>query len=470
MPDSRNDGEKGALDNQVRKKHQKIVRQRILAVVVTLLILGGLTAAAIFALPKLIEPILPETLFGEAGEPEETVSEDEPPGEEEEEEVKEPEEEIDSEKLEEQVEDALAEAEEEEVDPEVQGAINVMTNEQKIAQLFFVTPEALTKVDPTTAVGERTKEAYLAAPVGGLIYFSKNFEDPSQTKAMLESMQETALSVNSLPVFLGVDEEGGSVARLADNPAFALEDVGSMASLGAEGSAEKAKEAGKAIGTYLSEYGFNLDFAPVADVSGNDAPAVGDRAFGSDPNLVSGMAVNFAYGLEEAGVFACFKHYPGFGAAGQNTDQTEVTLPMSMDELRAKDLVPFREAVEAGASFIMASHAEYSAVESGVSASMSEKLLQEVLREELGYEGIIITDALNARAVTSRYSSGEAAVKAFEAGCDMLLMPESFEEAYEAMRHAYETGEISNERLTESLIRILTLKLKSGKLALPAQQ
>ncbi|MCR4909298.1 MAG: hypothetical protein K5985_10760 [Lachnospiraceae bacterium] len=457
--------------NDYQKRHKKIVRERIIAVILTLLILGGLITAAVIALPKLVEPILPDPGEEEGGEPEDVLSGNEPAGAEEETgEIEEEEPEIDSEALKEQVEDALSEAEEEDIEPEIKGAINVMTNEQKIAQLFFVTPEAVTKVDPTTAVGERTKETYRALPVGGLIYFAKNFEDPVQTKEMLTDMQRLALSVNSLPVFLGVDEEGGSVVRIADNPTFQVEKVPGMATVGNGGDTGAAASAGRTIGKYLSEYGFNLDFAPVADVLTSDSGFMKERSFGSDPGTVGDMAVSFAGGLAENGIIPCYKHYPGIGDADKNTDLSAVSINRSIEELRTGELVPFRQAVSANACFIMAGHAEYPDIDPGVPASMSSKLIKGVLRDELGYEGIVITDALNAKAVTGRYSPGEAAVAAFNAGCDMLLMPENLEEAYEAMLHAYENGDISNDRLMESLVRILSVKLESGKLPVSAEE
>ncbi len=460
------------MDNDIQKKHKRIVRQRIRAVIITLIVLGGLIAGAVFALPKLLSPILPdpeengganEEALSENAPEEEELTEEEMTGEEDETE-------IDPEVLKEQVEDALSEAEEESIDPEIQGMINVMTNEQKIAQLFFITPEALTKVDPTTAVGDRTKEVYRVSPVGGLIYFSKNLTDPGQTEDMLKEMQRCALSVNSLPVFLGVDEEGGETVRLAGNPAFALENTGSAAAIGEGGDPEKARTAGSSVGKYLSGYGFNIDFAPVADLAARSDPALGERSFGTEPEAAGKMAVNFARGLEENGVFACFKHFPGLGGAEENTDKAAVSVNKSLEELKSKDLIPFKEAVAAGAEFIMAGHAEYPGIDPGLPASMSSKFLKEILRDELGYEGIIISDALDAEAVTSRYSSGEAAVAAFNAGCDMLLMPKDFDEAYEAVLHAYENGDISNDRLMESLVRILTVKLKSGKLPVSSEQ
>ena len=178
-----------------------------------------------------------------------------------------------------------------------------MSLENKVAGLFMVTPEALTGVDTVIQAGDTTKQKLSEYPVGGLVYFSKNIKSADQLKEMLDTTRNTMI----YPVFLAVDEEGGSVSRVAG--AGLADDVGDMSEIGSTCDPEKAKEAGTAIGTYLSQFGFNVDFAPVADVVSAENAVIGNRSFGSDPNVVGTMVAAEVQGLQESGVSACLKHF-----------------------------------------------------------------------------------------------------------------------------------------------------------------
>ena len=186
------------------------------------------------------------------------------------------------------------------LDEVVEAIISEMTLEEKVAGLFVVAPEGITGVDTAVQAGDGTKTALEKYPVGGLIYFKKNIQSEEQIKKMIEN----SVSYCKYPMFIAVDEEGGKVARLAD--ALKLENVGPMADIGSGGDTNKSYEAMKTVGTYLTSYGFNLDFAPVADVLTNkDNTSIGDRSFGSDPSVVAGMVTAAMNGLEETGVTAC---------------------------------------------------------------------------------------------------------------------------------------------------------------------
>ena len=348
----------------------------------------------------------------------------------------------------------------EEVDAEILRTISVMSNAQRIAQLFIVTPETLTGVDVATAAGEATKNALSENQVGGIIYFSKNIVDPAQLKEMLYNTQSFSLSYNSLPLFLGVDEEGREVSRIASNEAFASEMPEDYhKQLSEDLSLDGVYSVANNIGKYLKEYGFNLDFAPVADVAVSENSVVYKRSFGSEADYVADMAVNFATGLKDAGIVACYKHFPGIGRAEENTDMKAVSINAIIEELKSGDVKPFETGIENGANMIMLSNASYPGVDSsGAPACMSAAIVSDYLKGELGFKGVVITDALNAKSIVDSYSAGEAAVNAFKAGCDMLLMPSDYTEAYEALLAAYENGEIENERLEDALVRILTVK------------
>lgn len=342
----------------------------------------------------------------------------------------------------------------------VETSIADMPLEDKIAGLFIVTPESITGVTTATQAGNGTQEALSQYPVGGLIYFGQNILDEEQIKGMLSNTK----SMSKYRIFLAVDEEGGSVSRVADS-SVEVTKVDAMATIGESGDPAKAKEGGATINAYLKELGFNLDFAPVADVVPEGGNSVlGDRSFGSDPEAAGEMVSGFVTGLQDAQMSACLKHFPGLGGATGDTHETWTEITKTLDEMRATDFVPFQAGIEAGADFVMVSHVTASAIDpNGLPSSLSEKIMTDILRNELGFEGIIITDALNMAAITEYYPPEEAAVMAIEAGADMLLMPEDFTKAYEALLAAVKDGTISEERINDSLRRIYRVKCKEEK-------
>lgn len=339
--------------------------------------------------------------------------------------------------------------------------IGSMTQEEKVAQLFFITPEALTGVAQVQAAGEVTREHFWQYPVGGIIYFEQNLSSEEQTRDMLSEIQKISEERIGLPVFTGVDEEGDTVTRVAGHAGFSAEDVGNMREIGVTGDPEQAYKAGCTIGSYLADLGFNLDFAPCADVLTNpENTVVAKRSFGSDPELVAQMVCREMDGLEEMGVFACPKHFPGHGATTGDTHQGYSYTEKTLEELESQEFLPFIRAIQRGTDFLMVGHISLpNVLQEDVPASLSEELITGILREKLGYQGIIITDALNMGAIQNTYSSGEAAVEAFLAGSDLLLMPANFTEAYQGVLEAVQTGRISIERLDASVRRILYVKL-----------
>lgn len=338
----------------------------------------------------------------------------------------------------------------------VESCISEMSLEDRVAGLFIVTPEALTGVDRAVKAGDGTKEALEKYPVGGLIYFKQNIQSKDQITEMLANT--TAMS--KYPIFLAVDEEGDSVARVAD--ALKLDKIDSAASLGETGNADNAYEAYKQVGTYLMEYGFNLNFAPVADVLTNpDNDAIGKRSFGSDADIVSSMVASSVKGLEETGVTACIKHFPGQGDADGDTHDGLATTDKTLEQLRETELKPFAAGAEAGAQMIMVGHiAVPSITGDNTPASLSKDVVTDILREEMGYNGVVITDALNMSAISEYYDSAQAAVMALKAGADMVLMPEDFEAAYEGVLAAVKDGTINEARINDSLARVYKIKYK----------
>lgn len=335
-----------------------------------------------------------------------------------------------------------------------------MTLEQKVAQMFVITPEQMTGYTLVTAAGDASKTAYQTYPVGGLIYFKNNLESPDQVKAMLKNMDRYSRDIARVPVFLGVDEEGGTVKRVGSQAAFGVPDVPDMALVGASGNIEDGFGAGSTIGNYLADLGFNLDFAPVADVLTNaDNQAMAKRSFGTDPQTVADYSGRFLDGLREKGICGVLKHFPGQGSVAGDTEYGFQATDKTLDQLMAQDLVPFQAGISKGADMIMAGHVSAPAVTGDQTpASLSQVLLTEVLRGKMGYDGVVITDALNMGAIVEHYQSDVAAVMAVQAGADLLLMPDDFQAAYDGVLKAVGEGTISEERINQSVSRILKLK------------
>lgn len=330
--------------------------------------------------------------------------------------------------------------------------IGAMTLEQKVAQLFIVTPEALVEgVSQVTQAGDMTREGVTAHPVGGIVYFAQNLLDPEQTTTMLANVKQFYADAGNVAPFIAVDEEGGTVVRVADNEAFGAQDVGDT---------EAAKRAAEQIADYLMPLGFNLDFAPVADVVDPlRSDTMGLRSFSSDAAVAADMVRAEVEGFRDKKMLCCAKHFPGIGAAAGDSHEGAITIEATNEELETVDLVPFRAAIEAGVPMIMVGHVSLpNIVGDSTPAPLSSAVVQGMLRDSLGYTGIIVTDSLSMGAITNYYTPAEAAVAALKAGCDIPLMPERLDEAYQGVLSAVQVGELTEERLDESLTRILTAK------------
>lgn len=343
----------------------------------------------------------------------------------------------------------------------VQQIVDSMSLEEKVAQLFLVQPEAIVDIGTATAAGDATKQAINKTPVGGFVYFSDNLQSEQQVQDMLRNVQKYSEDRIGLPAFLSVDEEGGTVARVASTGRFDVTDVGDMAKIGASGDVQQARQAGETIGSYLSELGFNLDFAPDADVLTNpDNTVVEKRSFGSDPRVVSDMSLAVAQGLAQHQVYSVYKHFPGHGATAGDTHQGYAYTDKTLDELKQSELIPFENAIQNNAAFIMAAHISAPRVTGDdTPASLSKTMITDILRGQMGYDGIVVTDAMNMGAVTEQYTSVQAAVKALQAGADLVLMPEDFQEAYQGVLDAVKDGTLTEQRINESVTRIVKVKV-----------
>ncbi len=344
-----------------------------------------------------------------------------------------------------------------EPDPELIRAheiLSEMTLNEKICQLFIISPEQLTAESPVTAAGEKTRTALMENPVGGLIYFSRNLVNAEQTAEMLRNTKSFAKYVP----FLCVDEEGGLVSRVGSNPEMGTTPFSPMGQIQSD---EEAYEVGLTIGTELLALGFNLDFAPVADVHSNFySPVIGERAFSSDPQTAAARVSACVRGFQESGILCTLKHFPGHGDTSEDSHYEPAKSEKTLDLLSGCEFPPFISGIEAGAPLVMVGHIALPNVTGDMTpATLSKPIITGILRERLGYEGLVVTDSMQMLAITENYSSGEAAYLALEAGADLILIPEDFLSAKEYLLEKAADGTLSSQRIDESVLRILYAKL-----------
>ncbi len=290
--------------------------------------------------------------------------------------------------------------------------------------------------------------------IGGVILFSRNIQDPEQTARLIESLQDAS----DTPLFIGIDEEGGRVSRLP--PPFTAY-PGNRA-VGLAGSAEMAYDFGRALAEELSAVGINLDFAPVLDVDTHpDNPVIGTRAFGDDPEQVAALGCALIGGLQEKGVIACGKHFPGHGDTALDSHHDLPQVPHDRARLEKIELVPFRRAIAAGVETLMTAHVLYAGIDPDRPATLSPRLIQGLLREELGFNGVVFSDDLEMKAVAAPWGIEASCVLALQAGVVVLIVchdPIAQEKGLRAVMRAAELGDLPRERIDAALGRILDLK------------
>jgi beta-N-acetylhexosaminidase len=358
---------------------------------------------------------------------------------------------------------------------EVEAQLQKMTLREKVGQMFYVRPECLDttihfnlpsdidesaddireiKLQAVNATMKGVNEKY---PVGGIILYAHNIKDEAQLARFIPEIR--ALKGSPL---LCIDEEGGRVARIANNDNFNEKKYESMGAIGATGDPQNAYECGNTIGTYLRRYGFDIDFAPVADVNTNpENIVIGQRAFSDDPAVAAPMVTNYLQGLKDAGVTGCIKHFPGHGDTKADTHYGYAQSMKTWDEMLGCEMTTFKAGIAWGCQLIMTAHiAAPNVTGSDVPSTMSPVILQDKLRGELGYQNIIITDAMEMGAITQQYNCAEATVGCIQAGVDIVLGPQNFVQAFDAVIAAVKDGTITEERINQSVHRILKLKSK----------
>ena len=332
-----------------------------------------------------------------------------------------------------------------------------MTLHEKVCQMMFVTPEELTGEDGVTVAGDATRQALENYPVGGIVYFAKNLESQDQVKEMIDNSQK----YSSIGLFVATDEEGGVVNRLMDTVGTTY--IGSMYYYKDDGD-ETAYENAYTIANDMSALGFNLDFAPVADVWSNpDNTVIGERAYSDDYAQAAELVGNAVKGFNDGGVMCTLKHFPGHGDTAEDSHYSSAYVHRTKEEIMADEMQPFRSGIEAGAEFVMVGHLIVPDIDE-VPATLSYKIATGILRDELKFEGVAITDSFEMESIADNYSVDDAVVMSGKAGMDMILQPKDMASAVNSIEQAVADGELSEDRIDESVRRILTLKESRGLL------
>lgn len=329
-----------------------------------------------------------------------------------------------------------------------------MSLREKLCQLMIVRPEVLTGESPVTAAGETTRLALEQYPVGGLIYSVDNLVTQEQTREMIENTQ----SYSKIPLIISADEEGGNVGRLMYKLGTTF--IHSMYSYKDMGE-DTAYQNALTIGTDMVSCLFNTDFAPVADVWTNPANTViGDRAYSDEFGQASELVAAAVRGFTESGVICCVKHFPGHGDTSTDTHEGAAVVDKSLEELRGGEFLPFEAGIEAGVDMVMVGHITVTAVDDEP-ATISHEVITGLLREELGWDSVVVTDSLDMGALAG-YEIGEVCVKYLEAGGDIMLGIPDLAAALTALETAVTEGRLTEQRIDESALRVLMLKLSHG--------
>jgi len=348
-------------------------------------------------------------------------------------------------------------------------SLSSMSLLEKVSQMVFVrgeslnatlTPEELKNYTshPLRYVTNVIRESQKEYPAGGVVLFAHNITGPFQLSDLCRQIH----SLKDFPLVC-IDEEGGTVARIARNSAFGISNFSSCYDIGNDGDKVRVESAADNIGSYLYKYGIDVDFAPVADVFTNpENTVIGKRAFSSDPVIAGDMALTFYDALKKNGIQGCYKHFPGHGDTSTDSHYGYAETLKTWKEMLDCEMIPFKKGIDGGVSMIMTAHISAPQVTGeSTPATLSKAILTDKLRGELGFNGIIITDAMEMGAISNMYGVPEACVLSILAGSDIVLMPLDYRKAVDAIVAAVKTGRIPEERIDQSVRKILKLKEKA---------
>ncbi len=338
---------------------------------------------------------------------------------------------------------------------EAEKLMATLTLEEKIGQMFFITSRRDKKGNLQLNMDDDLKRTIEQFKPGGFIFFTENLESIDQTVTFIEDLQKSS----TIPLFMGIDEEGGVVTRLNKAPLLHSTVMPTPFDIGRTNNTRYAYEAAFAISEEIKSLGFNLNFAPVADIFTNPKNTViGKRAYASEAELAAKMVEWAVKGSRDCGIIPVIKHFPGHGDTSQDSHTGSAVVEKSLDQLKSTEFIPFKAGIEAGAGMVMTAHVLAPLInDNNLPATLSKPILN-ILREDLGFDGVIITDGLEMNAISAFYPEDEAVVLAVEAGVDILLLPNDLESAYSAVLNAVRNGRLTEQRIDESVRRILTLK------------
>lgn len=330
-------------------------------------------------------------------------------------------------------------------------SLSDLSLEEKVGQMIFAGIKG-------KVMTNETEKIISTHQVGGIILFKDNLKKADQSVTLLNAIKQEN-SNNKVPLFLGIDEEGGRISRLLE-----LTKLPTNEEIGFRNDASFSYGIGKLLGKQLSAFGFNLDFAPVLDINSNpENPIIGDRSFGKDAEQVSELGIKTMEGIQSEQVIPVIKHFPGHGDTAVDSHKELPIIQKSLKDLQGLELIPFKKAINHGTEVVMTGHILLPKIDPTYPASLSEKVITGVLRKQLGFEGIIITDDMTMKAIVNTFEIGEAAVSAVKAGNDIVLVAHDYANVVkvkDAILQAVKTGEISEKRIDESVNRILSIKKK----------
>ncbi|WP_017416563.1 beta-N-acetylhexosaminidase [Clostridium tunisiense] len=331
--------------------------------------------------------------------------------------------------------------------------VSKMDLEEKIGQMIFAGVSG-------TTMDTGAQKLINQLHVGGIIFYKNNFENPTQTVELVNQIK--AENSSNIPLFLGVDQEGGRVIRLPG----ALTNFPPNKQIGEVNNSEFSYKIGRLLGYELKEFGLNLDFAPVLDINSNpNNPVIGDRSFGNNLEIVSKLGIETMKGIQSQKVIPTIKHFPGHGDTAVDSHLELPIVNKTLKELMKLELIPFKRAMDEGAEVVMVAHMLIPKLDKNNPASMSKVVMTDVLRKQLGFTGVIITDDMTMGAIVEHFDIGKAAVESVKAGSDIILVGHGYdnvEKIQSALKSAIEKGEISQQRINESVERIIKLKRKYG--------
>ncbi|WP_342599350.1 beta-N-acetylhexosaminidase [Psychrobacillus sp. FSL H8-0483] len=329
--------------------------------------------------------------------------------------------------------------------------ITEMSLEEKIGQMIFA---GITG----TSLSKETKKLVSSDKVGGLIFFKDNLQDVNQAVTLINSIKAES-SDNKIPLLLGVDQEGGRVSRLPK-----LTSLPTNREIGEQNNEALSYRIGNLLGQELNAFGLNINFAPVLDVNSNsNNPVIGDRSFGNNAGIVSKLGIQTMQGIQSQNVISVVKHFPGHGDTGVDSHLELPVIQKSIEDLNALELIPFKNAIADSADVVMIAHILLPKIDPNFPSSLSHEIISGILREQLQFDGVVMTDDMTMNAIIENYEIGQATVEAVKAGNDIVLIAHEYtnvKRAIESILQAVKSGEITEERINTSVERILSLKEK----------